>query len=174
MPRRRSQRRLNIGGGEVGTLEQQGCLQGHGQAIAEAVAEVEGCPVLPLAEAAPAHQRPVHMGLPQRNGGDVGRLPPGRLLLSWRGGAAAVEFGAKGLARGVSDAGALGPSVRHGCEAARLGQGAAWPRPGPGAMAVVCEEDCMQPELEVMQSGPRQHADAASDCQIPPIPHPRE
>ena len=56
MLRRRDQRRLNIGGGEVGTLEQQGCLQGHGQAIAEAVAKVEGCPLLPLAEAAPAHQ----------------------------------------------------------------------------------------------------------------------
>jgi hypothetical protein len=54
MLRRRDQRRLNIGGGEVGTLEQQGCLQG--QAIAEAVAKVEGCPLLPLAEAAPAHQ----------------------------------------------------------------------------------------------------------------------
>ena len=56
MLRRRDQRRLNIGGGEVGTLEQQGCLQGQGQAIAEAVAKVEGCPVLPFAEAAPAHQ----------------------------------------------------------------------------------------------------------------------
>lgn len=70
--RARERRRLNISGGEVGTLEQQGCLQGHGQAIAEAVAEVEGCPVLPLAEAAPADQRPVHMRLPQRHGGDVG------------------------------------------------------------------------------------------------------
>jgi hypothetical protein len=28
------------------------------------------------------------------------RLPPGRLMLAWSGGAAAIEFGAKGLLHG--------------------------------------------------------------------------
>ena len=57
--------------------EQQGCLQGHGQAMDEAVANIEGLPVLALAETAPAHQGSVAMDVLQGHVGDGGRLARG-------------------------------------------------------------------------------------------------
>ena len=66
-----SQGNFHISVGKVVALEQQRQVKGHGQAITEAIAQVEAGPVAALAEMAPALEGLVEMVLIKRHNLDA-------------------------------------------------------------------------------------------------------